>query len=174
MLEKMCLVGESIKIERFHSSFLEWSRPILRLASRTESLYFFIWLKSKIERSRSVLCLVGESYTCRGEKMKESARIRPFWWRGITSTIYAKFWYGDSRSRSAPLLLETEHPKILNGAAPFSSTPQLNISCFKYGCNAVQLYHMGHWDPHHLKPTHPWRRHLPPRLLLTLGRPRIG
>jgi hypothetical protein len=35
------LVGESTRMERLHSSFLEWSRSILRLASRTESLYFF-------------------------------------------------------------------------------------------------------------------------------------
>jgi hypothetical protein len=47
---------------------------------------FFVWLKSRIERSRSVHCLVGESYECGVEEKEESARvrksarIRSFWW----------------------------------------------------------------------------------------------
>jgi hypothetical protein len=32
------------------------------LAIRTEPLYFFVSLKSRIEWSRSISCLVGESY----------------------------------------------------------------------------------------------------------------
>jgi hypothetical protein len=76
-----------------------------------EATLFFVSLKSRIEQSRSVLCLVGEPYECREEKREESARIRPFWWSRSTPTIYGKFSYGDSRSLSAPLLLETKHPK---------------------------------------------------------------
>jgi hypothetical protein len=38
---------------------------------------FFVWLKSRIERSRSILCLVRESYKCRGEE-RESAHIQSF------------------------------------------------------------------------------------------------
>jgi hypothetical protein len=59
-------------------------------------------------------------------RVRESAHIQPFWWSESTPTIYGKFLYGDSRSRSAPLLLETKHPKNLNGVAPFSSTLQPN------------------------------------------------
>jgi hypothetical protein len=33
---------------------------------------FFVWLKSRIERSRSILCLVREPYECRG---KERGRV---------------------------------------------------------------------------------------------------
>jgi hypothetical protein len=36
-----------------------------------------------------------------------------FWWSGSTPTIYGKFSYGDSRSHSAPILLEIKHPKKL-------------------------------------------------------------
>jgi hypothetical protein len=36
---------------------------------------FFVWLKSKIVRSRSVFCLVGESYEYRGKEREESIRV---------------------------------------------------------------------------------------------------
>jgi hypothetical protein len=47
---------------------------------------FFVWLKSRIERSHSVHYLVGELYECGMEereesaRVRESARIRSFWW----------------------------------------------------------------------------------------------
>jgi hypothetical protein len=109
-------------MEPFYSAFAKQNRAAL----------FFVWLNSRIERSRSVLCLVREPYEYRGEEREESARVREsahiwlFWRSGSIPTIYGKFLYGDSRSRSAPLLLETKHPENRNGAAPFSSTPQPN------------------------------------------------
>jgi hypothetical protein len=33
---------------------------------------FFVCLKSRIERSRSIICLVGELYECRGEERGEA------------------------------------------------------------------------------------------------------
>jgi hypothetical protein len=36
---------------------------------------FLAWLKSRIERRRSVLCLVVEPYECIGEEREESARV---------------------------------------------------------------------------------------------------
>jgi hypothetical protein len=125
------LVGESIRMERFHSSFFRMEPFYSPFGKQNRATLFFVWLKSKIERSRSIFCLVGEPYECRGKRkesirVRESAHIRPFWWSGSTPIIYDKFLYGDSRSRSATLLLETKHPKNLNGAAPFSSTLQPN------------------------------------------------
>jgi hypothetical protein len=69
---------------------------------------FFVWLKSRIERSRSILCLVREPYECRGEERRESAhvretaRIRSFLYSGRVATTYSKFSYGDTGA--APLL----------------------------------------------------------------------
>jgi hypothetical protein len=85
-------------MESFHSVF----------SKQNEVVPFFVWLKSTIERSRSVLCLVGEPYKCGGE---ENARVRSFWWSEGIPTIYGIFPYEDSRSNSAPLSLETKHPE---------------------------------------------------------------
>jgi hypothetical protein len=43
-----------LRIEPFHSVF----------GKQNGTTLFFVWLKSRIERSRSVYCLVGESYDC--------------------------------------------------------------------------------------------------------------
>jgi hypothetical protein len=55
------LVGEHgtasfqfLKIKSFHSVFNKQNR----------TTPFFVWLKSRIERSCSVYCLVGEPYDC--------------------------------------------------------------------------------------------------------------
>jgi hypothetical protein len=53
-------------IEPFHSVFGE----------QNGTAPFFVWLKSRIERSRSVHCLVEEPYKCGVEEREESARIR--------------------------------------------------------------------------------------------------
>jgi hypothetical protein len=45
-------------MEPFYSSFGKKNRVAL----------FFVWLKSRIEWSHSILCLVGESYECRGRR----------------------------------------------------------------------------------------------------------
>jgi hypothetical protein len=50
---RVCLAS---RMESFHSVF----------SKQNEVIPFFVWLKSTIERSRSVLCLVGEPYECRG------------------------------------------------------------------------------------------------------------
>lgn len=49
--------------------------PFLYLSSRTKPLYYFVWLKDRMEQSKFVLCLGGEPYKC-GEK--ESACLRSF------------------------------------------------------------------------------------------------
>jgi hypothetical protein len=36
---------------------------------------FFVWLKSRIERSHSVLCLVKKSYACRGRTLKSGRAL---------------------------------------------------------------------------------------------------
>jgi hypothetical protein len=62
---------------------------------------FFVWLKSRIKRSHSILCLVREPYRCRGEErresahVRESARIRSFLWSGNILINYSKFSYID-------------------------------------------------------------------------------
>jgi hypothetical protein len=43
-----------------------------------------------------------------------------------TFKLFMVNFYMETLSRSAPLLLETKHPKKRNGATPFSSTPQPN------------------------------------------------
>jgi hypothetical protein len=65
-----------------------------------------VWLNSRIDRSRSILYLVRESYECRGKEssesahVRESACIRSFLWS--VSTTYSKFPYEDLGA--APLL----------------------------------------------------------------------
>jgi hypothetical protein len=69
---------------------------------QNKTVSFFVWLKSRIEQSHSVICLVGELYECRGQEreesalVRESARIQSFLCNGIITTIYNKFTYGDS------------------------------------------------------------------------------
>jgi hypothetical protein len=65
----MCLVRESIRIGRLHSSFWEWSHFIICLASRTKNAPFlFSWEQNRVEslrslfgwRASSIHCLDGE------------------------------------------------------------------------------------------------------------------
>jgi hypothetical protein len=67
----MCLVRESIRIGRLHSSFWEWSHFILCLASRTKNAHFlFGWEQNRVESLRSLFgwrvssihCLDREPY----------------------------------------------------------------------------------------------------------------
>jgi hypothetical protein len=126
------LVGGLTKMEQLHFSFFDNRNILFCVWQAEQSHSIFIWLKSRIQRSRFVLCLVGESYKCRGEEKKqgahvrENAHIRSFWWCGSILTIYSKFLYEDSSNRSAPILLETKHPENCNEAALFSSTLQPN------------------------------------------------
>jgi hypothetical protein len=55
-------------MERLHSILKELTISILCSASRTEQIYFFVWLKNRIERSRSILCLIREPYEFREER----------------------------------------------------------------------------------------------------------
>jgi hypothetical protein len=90
---------------------------------------FFVWLKSRIERSRSILCLVREPYRCRGEERRESAHVRRalasgrFYGAGVFQLLIVNF-YMEIMSRSTLILLETKHPENWNGAILFFSTPQ--------------------------------------------------
>jgi hypothetical protein len=88
---------------------------------------YFVWLKSRIEQSRFVLCLVGEPYECGGEEREE---------RLASARALASGRFGGARAQifaiyrlQEPLrfpLLETEHPKNKNGATPFPTAPQPN------------------------------------------------
>jgi hypothetical protein len=49
-----------LRIEPFYSVF----------GKKNRAASFFVWLKSRIERSRSILCLVREPCECRGEKKR--------------------------------------------------------------------------------------------------------
>jgi hypothetical protein len=91
---------------------------------------FFVWLKSRIERSRSILCLVREPYECREEErresahVQESARIRSFLWSGSVPTTYSKFPYEDPDA--APLLFCWTPNVQKIGMEPLYSPPLLN------------------------------------------------
>jgi hypothetical protein len=127
-------------MEPFYSLFGKQNRATL----------IFVWLKSRIERSRSVLCLVGERYECRGvnreesARVRESAHIRPFWWSGSTLTIYDKFSYADSRSYYTTLLLETKHLKKLEWSRSIllHSSTKHSLDFFIY-CGKVGLVMWG-------------------------------
>jgi hypothetical protein len=53
--------------------------------------------------------------------------VRSFWWNVSILIIYSKFLYEDSRSRSAPLLLENKHIENKNKVSPLFFTPQPNL-----------------------------------------------
>jgi hypothetical protein len=114
-----------LRIESFYSAF----------GKKNRAAPFFVWLKSRIERSHSIICLVREPCECRGEKrrvsahVRESARIRSFLWSESIPTTYSKFLYGDLgvtlllfcwkpnvqkieiEPLYSPLLLNQTHPK---------------------------------------------------------------
>jgi hypothetical protein len=50
-----------LRMEPFYSAF----------GKKNIAAPFFVWLKSRIQRSRSNRCLVGESYECRGVERGE-------------------------------------------------------------------------------------------------------
>jgi hypothetical protein len=60
---RVCLVGSEVvsfqylKMKPFYSAFVKKNRMIL-----------FFWLKNRMNHSNSILCLVRESYECRGEE----------------------------------------------------------------------------------------------------------
>jgi hypothetical protein len=71
-------------MELFYSAFGKQNR----------AAKFFVWLKSRIERSRSVLCLVGEPYECGREESAcvwESAHIRSFYGVGAFQLFMVNF-----------------------------------------------------------------------------------
>jgi hypothetical protein len=55
-----------LRMELFYSAF----------GKKNRVAPFFVWLKSRIERSRSILCLDREPYACRGVERTESAHVR--------------------------------------------------------------------------------------------------
>jgi hypothetical protein len=71
-------------MEPFHSAF-----------GKKNKVFYFFLLKSRIERSRSILYLVREPYECRGEETSESTRIRSFLWSESIPATYNKFPYED-------------------------------------------------------------------------------
>jgi hypothetical protein len=79
MLETWCVWfgsqlewGDSIPVsDNGDNSFCVWQ-------AEWNHFIFFVWLDSKIECSRSIFCLVRESYECGVEEKEESARIRSF------------------------------------------------------------------------------------------------
>jgi hypothetical protein len=86
-----------LRMESFYSAF----------GKKNRAAPFFVWLKSRIERSRSILCLVVEPYECRGEERGStcpnvSARSRSFLSSESVLTIYSKF--SDVDPGSASLL----------------------------------------------------------------------
>jgi hypothetical protein len=104
-------------MEQFHSSFFLKIKPFYSpFDKQNKPTLFFVLLKSRIERSCSVLCLVREPYKCRGEKREESAHIREsapsdhFGGAGALQLFIVNS-YGDYKSHSTPLLLGTKHPK---------------------------------------------------------------
>jgi hypothetical protein len=101
-------------IESFHSVFVE----------QNGTAPFFVWLKSRIERSRSVHCLVGESYECGQEEREESARVASGHFGGArTSQIFVIYRLQEPlRSPS----LETKHKRNRNETVPFLSASQPN------------------------------------------------
>jgi hypothetical protein len=57
-----------LRIELFYSVF----------GKKSIAALFFVWFKSRIQRSRSNCCLVGESYECRGgERPRLGERSHP-------------------------------------------------------------------------------------------------
>jgi hypothetical protein len=84
-----------LRMKPFYSAFGKKNRVTL----------FFVWLKIRIERSRSILCLVREPNECRGTEsayVRESTCIRSFLWSGSVLTTYSNFPYEDPGV--APLL----------------------------------------------------------------------
>jgi hypothetical protein len=80
---------------RITFSAVSKSHSILRLARKIISLHFFVWLKIRTERSRSILCLVAELYDCRGEERGRGSSYRLFLWSERVPIIYSKFSYID-------------------------------------------------------------------------------
>jgi hypothetical protein len=113
---------------------------------------FFVWLKSRIKQSRSILCLVGESYECRGARgesarVRESARIRSFLWSESVPTIYGKFSYGDPGATPLLFCWKPNIQKIVMGSLYYLTLLNQTLYTLAQQHNSnpyttsIQLYH---------------------------------
>jgi hypothetical protein len=108
-----------IRIESFHYMF----------GKHNKTTPFFVWLKSRIERSRSVYCLVGEPYDLEWRRVRRALASA----RALTSGRF-----GGARASQIFTIYKLQEPlrsplwkpniKNKNGAVPFSSAPQPNTT----------------------------------------------
>jgi hypothetical protein len=91
-----------LRIEPFHYVFGKQNR----------TAPFFVWLKSRIEWSRSVHCLVEEPYEC-GGKEREGERSRPL---VLVEREHSKYLAYIEWSHSISLRFSTKHTLRPKGA----------------------------------------------------------
>jgi hypothetical protein len=91
---------------------------------------FFVWLKSRIERNRSVLYLVGEPFECEGEEREEALASGRFG-GAMTSQLFMVYYHMETPGAIAlhfrwkpsiqKIGMEPLHsPRLLNQTHPYS------------------------------------------------------
>jgi hypothetical protein len=126
---RLRLVGESTKMEWLYSSFLRMEPFCSAFGKQNRVAPFFVWLKSRIEQNRSVLCLVREPYEYRWEestRVWESARIRSFSRAGAFQPFMIDFYMNTQESLRFFFVGNHTSKKKKNGVALFYFDPQPN------------------------------------------------